>query len=107
MVRAVSLLPLFAGTGPQTYRSSRAVCETGRRGSAWRGAAPRSGSRLPISGRGWQRSSRSTTPICAFVLRLFVLCSFALCSFVLCALGPCVFLQASARILRQHLIADE
>src|SRR5262245_66602521 len=107
MVRAISVPPLLADTGPQTYRSSRAVCETGRRGSAWQGPAPRPGSRSPISGRGWQRSSRSTTPICAFVLGpfvlgpfvlgpfvlcSFVLCSFVLCSFVLCPCVPCVCL---------------
>src|SRR5262249_33417383 len=107
MVRAVSVLPLFADTGPQTYRSSRAVCETGRRGSAWQGPAPRSGSRSPKSGRGWQRSSRSTTPTCPFVLGPFVLCFFVLCSFVLCPCVPCVCLQSSARHLRRHLIVDE
>src|SRR5215472_13437715 len=112
MVRAISVLPLFVGTGPQTYRSSRAVCETSRRGSAWQGPAPRPGSRSPISGRGWQRSSRSTIPTCAFdlhpfVLCFFVLCFFVLCSFALCPRVPCVCLQSSAPHLRRHLIGDE
>src|SRR5215468_2854822 len=102
-----SVPPLLAGTEPQTYRSSRAVCETVRRGSAWQGPVPRPGSRSPISDRGWQRSSRSTIPTCAFVLGPFVLCFFALCSFVLCPCAPCVCLQSSARHLRRHLIADE
>src|SRR5262249_19557402 len=107
LVRAISVPPHFANTGPQTYLSSRAVCETGRRGSAWQGPAPRPGSGSPISGRGWQRSSRSTIPICAFVLGPFVLCFFVLCSFALCPRVPCNCLQSSAPLLSPHLIADD